>query len=131
AGGHRAIPPRRSQPPRHRKVFYRASVVEDPSDGRLPWKPSMFMPRWASRITLEVTRVRVQRVQEIGEDDARAEGFPTYTATGNGQSGEPVGAAFIDGREWYVKLWDSLNAKRGYGWAANPWVWVIEFRRAA
>jgi len=73
------------------------------------WRPSIFMPRAASRITLELTGVRVERVQGISEADARAEG---------------VGSAAE-----YAALWDSLNAKRGYAWAANPWVWVLEFRR--
>jgi hypothetical protein len=73
------------------------------------WRPSIFMPRVASRILLELTGVRVERVQDISEADARAEG---------------VGSA-----AGYAALWDSLNAKRGYAWAANPWVWVLEFRR--
>jgi hypothetical protein len=76
------------------------------------------MPRWASRITLDLTDVRVERVQDISEEDARAEGAsygrPPY------QSSE---------REWFSLLWDSINAKRGYGWDVNPWVWVLSFRR--
>ena len=79
------------------------------------WKPSIFMPRWASRITLELTAVRVERVQDIGEDDAIAEGIERDAMCG------PL--------SWYQTLWDSINAKRGFGWAVNPWVWVIEFRK--
>lgn len=86
----------------------------------LKWRPSIHMPRWASRITLEITDVRVERVQDISEDDAIAEGI-----TGN------AGGAW--GREGLIEdfadLWGSINAARGHGWDANPWVWVVEFRR--
>jgi len=78
----------------------------------LKWKPSIHMPRWASRILLEITEVRVERLQEITGEDAKAEGA------------EPYGYYFIGG---FKELWDSLNAKRGYGWETNPWVWVITF----
>lgn len=77
-------------------------------------KPSIHMPRWASRITLEITGVRVERVQEISEEDARAEGIDARP-----QAAIP----------WYRDLWDSINADRGYGWAANPLVWVVMFKR--
>lgn len=80
-----------------------------------PWKSPMFMPRWASRITLEVKRITVERVQEIDERDARIEGF----------TGEHFGSCVND----FIWSWDRLNAKRGYTWESNPWVWVIEFRR--
>lgn len=80
--------------------------------------PSIFMPRWASRITLEVTGVRVERLWKIDDDDARAEGvYPT--ATGLYAPGQFIGE--------YAKLWDQINGKRA-PWASNPWVWVIEFR---
>ena len=82
------------------------------------WRPSIHMPRWASRITLEVKAVCVERVQEITVDAAHAEGI-------EGDSWNPA---------WQLsfrKLWDSINAKRGYGWDANPWVWVVEFSREA
>jgi len=83
------------------------------------WRPSIHMPRWASRITLNVTAVRVERLQAISEDDARAEGV---TLGIDGQTGrlESGGAAFL-------KLWNIINAERGYGWTVNPWVWVISF----
>ena len=84
------------------------------------WRPSIFMPRWASRITLEITEVRVERLQEISEEDARAEGVRPVN-----EQVELLGEYRIG----YVKLWDSLNAKRGLGWDKNPWVWVIGFKR--
>lgn len=108
------------------RIEYRATPwtheFADPEDCG-PWKPAIHMPRWASRITLEVTGVRVERVQDISERDAEAEGVQIgqYYA---GATEEPTthGMAFR-------QLWDSLNAKRGFGWDVNPWVRVIEFRR--
>ena len=78
------------------------------------WRLSIYMPRWASRITLEIVNVRVKRVQDITEKDAVAEGC--------------VGA-FLPADCEFLILWNSINAKRGYGWAKNPWVWAITFRR--
>ena len=87
--------------------------------GATGWRPSIHMPRWASRITLEVVSVRVERLQEISETDALAEGI----------NGEELFRAQGYAPDAFRKLWDSLNAKRGYGWAKNPYVWVIEFKR--
>jgi len=110
-------------------VLYRATPDWQPPS----WRPSIFMPRWASRIALEVTAVRVEQVQDISEEDARAEGVvPT-----EGQIN--VCQAFAECRpdlpyvsphqQAFCELWDSINAKRGYGWSVNPWVWVVTFRR--
>jgi len=77
------------------------------------WHPSIHMPRWASRITLEVTGVRVQRIQDISEEDARAEGCP-------GESEESAA-------EEYAHLWNSINGPGA--WDLNPWVWAVSFRR--
>lgn len=87
---------------------------------RIHWKPSIFMPRWASRITLEITEVRVERVQEITLGDVKAEGITT-------SEGQNIVYGLFDNFE---RLWDSLNAKRGWGWEVNPWVWVISFKVA-
>lgn len=84
--------------------------------GRSPWTPGIHMPRWASRIALELTSVRVERLAEISWDDACAEGWP----------GSEDGAV-----RWFKRLWDSINAKRGFGWDTNPWVWVLGFPRMA
>ena len=83
------------------------------------WKPSIFMPRTLSRITLEVIDIRVERLQHISTRDAMAEGV---AAAGGAE------ASGWDPRETYRKLWDDINAKRpGCAWSSNPWVWVVEF----
>ena len=87
----------------------------------LRWKPSIHMPRWASRVTLQVTGVRVEQVKDISREDAIAEGAPDQWFDGDTMRN------FVP-QGWYENLWDSLNAKRGYSWASNPWVWVISFR---
>ena len=100
-----------------------------------PWEPSIYMPRWASRLTLEVTDVRVERLQGISEEDARAEGVEasqepfTYGWRNYGQTefvAEHI-AYFVTAREAFASLWESINGPGS--WAANPWVWVIEFKR--
>jgi hypothetical protein len=80
----------------------------------IKWRSPIHMPRWASRITLEITNVRVERVQEISFYELQQEGM----------QGEHTKAV-----KEYIRLWDSLNEKRGYPWSDNPWVWVIEFER--
>ena len=80
------------------------------------WRPSLFMPRWASRITLEIVAVRVERLQDISDTDAIREGIPDYPDfTGD----SPV--------HDYSALWESINGNGS--WDLNPWVWVIEFKR--
>ena len=81
-------------------------------------RPSIFMPRWASRITLEIVSVRVERVQAISRGDATCEGCPF-----------PNMADGSNPKWWFRDLWDSINAGGGFCWNANPWVWVIEFKR--
>lgn len=83
-------------------------------------RPSIHMPRWASRIPLEITDVRVERVRDITEDDARAEGCSIPL-----ECGAPCGSRISQFRS----LWTKLNERRGFGWATDPWVWVISFRR--
>ena len=79
------------------------------------WRPSIHMPRWASRITLEITGVRVERLNQISDDDARAEGY--LSAFGPGMFSRA-----------FDSYWDTL-APDGARWSDNPWVWVIEFKR--
>jgi len=95
------------------------------------WRSSRFMPRWASRITLEITEVRVERLNSITRNDAIAEGV---LPMGGLMDNEPWCASISDQEPVkhpevaFARLWDSLNAKRGYGWEVNPWVWVISFQ---
>jgi hypothetical protein len=113
-------------------IFYRADYMDDPHgpDGELSpkgkyrvWSPSIHMPRAASRILLEVVSVRVERLQSISEVDSIAEGCD-----------DPAKLTLAPGRicyasaHWeYSALWESINGAGS--WAANPWVWVVEFRR--
>lgn len=109
-------------------------------------RPSIHMPRWASRITLEITNVRVARLQEISEEDAIAEGIygewkeplidtnPVYCMAGftayyyGGAEGKRGG--FDKASQCFENLWSTIHKADGpNGWAANPWVWVLEFKR--
>lgn len=86
--------------------------------------------RESSRLSLEVTGVRVEKLQDITEEDARAEGV-TLNALKGKCNGEPAILYAMNHRQRFVWLWDSINAARGYSWKSNPWVWVVEFRRVA
>lgn len=121
-------------------VFYRADYLDDPlgadlersADGiRRQWRPSIHMPRAASRITLEVTGVRVERLQDISEDDAKAEGARLYAAANelsHGGWSHDEWHVHASAKESFIRLWDGLAAPRA-DWQSNPWVWVVEFRR--
>ena len=98
------------------------------------WRPSIHMPRWASRITLEITAVRVQRAQDISDEDAEAEGVvlaehwhDTRKAVVDAD-GRLVHQGRIGPTARFSILWDDIYAKDGLGWDANPWVWIVEFR---
>jgi hypothetical protein len=97
------------------------------------WRPSIFMPHWASRLTLEVTAVRVEKLNQITEEDARAEGVPSFferfPSIGRDQS-LTSGELCADSpyRASLAVLWDELNSDRAT-WKSNPWVNVIGFRR--
>lgn len=97
----------------HDAFIYKASF--DLSTGGIRWKPSIHMPKIASRIWLKVTGVRVERVQDISGKDAVMEGVKTTSEYA---------------RDYFANLWDSINAKRDggiYAWEKNPWVWVVDF----
>ena len=103
--------------PHYRATDPTPQLAYEDSDGEptVRWKPSIHMPRWASRITLEITDIRVERVQEITEEEAISEGF--FPDDG-------VSEVYC-----FSEAWDSLYAKKGLGVDDNPWVWVLTFRR--
>jgi len=106
----------------------------DQVDAGLKWRPSIFMPRWASRLTLEITGVRVERLQDISEADAQAEGIErvggefSCTPWRNYRIGRPdeMRSHCAARSRSYMTLWESINGPGS--WAANPWVWVVEFK---
>lgn len=95
------------------------AIGDGRDETRVQWgryRHARFMPRWASRITLEITEVRVERLQAISQEDARAEGF---------ELGPPP--CIDDPGGWYRRLWEQINGPSS--WEANPWVWCVSFRR--
>ncbi len=116
--------------PNGRLAVYSADGQVVQRDGRpamYDWEretlPSIHMPRWAARITLPVTDVRAERVQDIFEADAMAEGIRR-------QHVDDLGQTWHTHRRGFQTIWDTINAPRGYGWDTNPWVWPITFERA-
>jgi len=116
------------QGPETRIFFYRADqwteddfIEWEKSNGKFPptkWKPSIFMPRKASRITLEITNVRFERLQDIDDEQSGKEGIRYFKYKG----------PYCDpGKLIFKQLWESINGTDS--WDANPWVWVIEFRQ--
>jgi len=117
-------------------------IIRRNSYRELGWykRPAIFMPRWASRITLQIKDIRAERVQDISEADALDEGIDTESETYaiaeyNQNMGVRGCGNVVYSRSYYpsiccfAELWDSINAKRGYSWGDNPWVWVIEFKK--
>jgi hypothetical protein len=100
-------------------------------EGKGKARPSIFMPRWASRLLLEIADVRVERVQDISEADAMNEGvLMNAPLLGIDCSGEAIESSTINWApsDYFKRYWDSINAKRGFGWDSNPWVWAISFK---
>ena len=114
--------------------FYRATCSEE-RHAATRWRPSMFMPRWASRITLELTDVRVERLRDISAKDALAEGVDEVCHCGEGLETHRLGNNehnFIPMRsavEEFAELWDSIHGDGS--WNANPWVWALSFQLTA
>jgi len=112
------------------ETFYRADGDErdwqnhDGEPVRAPWRPSIFMPRWASRITLEVTGVRVERLRDITPEDVESEGIGEEDTNCDGECGATP-CSLLVGR--FERLWRDINGAES--WDANPYVWVISFRR--
>ena len=122
------------------KIVYRADMAEHDHDGRSvcpsasrtsdyagKWTPSIFMPRWASRILLDVVSVRVERLQEITDEEAQAEGL--WGPMIDHELDKMVNQIGVMPCAAFRQLWDGINKDRGYGWDVNPWVWRVEFRR--
>ncbi len=99
-------------------IWYKADTPDINRPFIEKWVPSIFMPRWASRITLEITDVRVEKIKDISGKDALAEGIQSCS--------EYREAADVTD---FQELWDSINKKRGFGWDTNCFVWVISFKR--
>ena len=133
----------------HEAVIYKCGLERERGNGN--WRPSIFMPRWASRILLEITDIKVERLQDITEEDAKREGMPDEypiapvycpNCQGQGTCGavHPVSLGYMEidcpecdtAKKKFKNLWDSINGrgkKPGKAWDDNPWVWVVEFRR--
>lgn len=113
----------RDQAGRRQRFAYAADTLpgsysdEIRKDYGLKWKPSIHMPRAASRILLEIVSVRVERLQDISEADAKAEGAPAWTGAEQSY------------RTGFYNIWKQINGAGS--WDANPWVWVVEFKRVA
>jgi hypothetical protein len=116
-------------------MVYKADGFQIPAN----WRPSIFMPRWASRITLEVTEVRVQRLQDISPNDVEEEGLRRVKVWADkdywSYPTPNFGNVILKEQTFqsnaiiaYKTLWDKINGKR-YPWLSNPWVWVISFKR--
>lgn len=116
--------------PERWRVYYGAN--DNGFSGR-PWRPSIHMPRWASRIRLHVEAVRVQRVQEITEEEAIAEGMVYFDGrnyeAGGWHPGDTRRGYWPDAQSAFSSQWDIDNKR--HPWASNPWVWVVEFEKEA
>jgi hypothetical protein len=125
-GPHRDWPGIGSLRPRKASEFNRACVVIYKADGEMPgeevWRPSIHMPRWASRLALEITAVRVERLNAISEADARAEGVEWNEG--------PFRSGHTNHVSAFRSLWNTINGRsQGRTWQDNPWVWAISFQR--
>lgn len=133
------VPPSHLRESERFPLWYRTADPAPEHDvGRGKWRPSIHMPRWASRISLEVTEVRVERVQDITEEDARAEGVERIREWDEddmavdpyGPDNHGYAPPLSSYRRSFELLWDAINGKRpGCAWDANPWVFAISFRR--
>jgi len=134
------------QPLGYGLLFHRADIVGEAHPPVKRWRSARFMPRWAARLFLEITAVRVERVQDITERDAVDEGIvstlcqapapthfvkrfiaPGVVHTNSYGDKDDHAPAYPTAKSAFECLWDSINSKRGYGWDLNPWVWVVTF----
>ena len=134
-----------------KEMYYRADgeahVQFEDTEG-FRWRPSIHMPKWASRLWLRIVSVRVERVADISEADATAEGIysvyvdapmpmrcmlrwvaPGVVMTDTYGEQDDHAPTHMSAKRAFECLWDSINAKRGYGWDANPWCWILTYER--
>ncbi|WKD48244.1 hypothetical protein [Microbulbifer spongiae] len=123
----------------HNALTYRADYNHNPFDEEEcgedcsmvgeKWRPSIHMPRWASRIDLEITNIRVERLREVSPEDAYCEGVTREMRNGFGYACDESEEIFNmhQSKETFRFLWESIHGEGS--WDANPWVWVIEFKR--
>ena len=104
-------------------------AADDKNLPGMKWHPSIHMFRKDSRINLEITDIRVERVQDISWEDLLAEGYPQPKKGITKES--IIYPTTTKMKQWFIDLWNSINAKRGYGWESNPHVWIIEFKKVA
>lgn len=116
----------------HEAAIYRSGF--DRASGGIRWRPSIHMPRWASRLTLVISDVRVQRLHDINEADAVAEGIELGSTAGlagwidyDHDERQVARRFYGDPRDSSRSLWNNLNEKRGFGWESNPWVVALKF----
>ncbi|PZE12736.1 hypothetical protein DMX10_13985 [Pseudomonas sp. 57B-090624] len=111
------------------EIVYRADPLPcwEGEESEIPWRPSIHMPRWASRILLEITDVRVERLQAISEEQALAEGVKGEPCDHARQACTDIGCWGDTAKGAFGFLWESINGTGS--WHANPWVWAISFRR--
>ncbi|QLR05969.1 hypothetical protein [Providencia rettgeri] len=113
------------------KATHKPSDLEEGWDEIIKWRPSIHMPRFASRITLEITDVRVERLNNISPRDVVSEGLIQLPASGRYvrfEGAQYFGLAYRDHKEAFADLWDEVS-KPDWSFESNPWVWVIEFKR--
>jgi hypothetical protein len=132
------------------EILRQHPFLRDMGPGWLTWKPSIHMKKEHCRIWLEITGIKVERVQEISEEDAITEGLTEYFWDEHAAKIPHIAKEINKGKRWWEhviikrcrkgsvwdcprkafrELWDDINAKRGYGWKVNSLVWVIEFRK--
>jgi len=121
-GFHQACP---YEEPKDTDIVYKADGFPSKLQYEQEWKPSIFMPKWASRLTLKITDIRAERVQDISEKDSRKEGVETFMQYGSSAFKDYSGNhhAFFSAKESFETLWQSINGN----WDDNPWVWKVEF----